>query len=708
MPRTIQADGRTITVPDDATPEEVNQIVGPAPKAGSTPTAGLGWRDKLLSYSRPLSTQERQQITSKLGNLPGNAMIGVGNTALGAENAAGNIALHPYDTARNTLQMFADMLNQAAPAWGLNSPSQQAAQQAGHNRLKAQWDQIKENPDYTLGTLFGGAETGKWADSYAEPATAFVKDVGGAMKDVGTDIKSVPLRTAKIVTGTGPRSTGDLVRSIQTENAASESNATSSLKDYNRDIGKTIQSNKQVELGKTTRAQSAADLQVKGSQMMTGLKDLEKQVRGVANDKYGVVRAKVGADTVPRAPVADDLSTIERQWLPSPEKVAAFKAILSGDVESPNIALADQTAKNLGYKNFQEAIRNPAMKDTLSRALPSDVFQEALSGQGGDLNWNDLQRMYERTGTALGRGGLPSDMFNALRDGHAAVGKWMQQLSSRHAALNDWYDARDYYRDFMGTFHDATGPNGSGSPIAQALDAKDTLHAAAPFLGKSGDRAVGMLGKYSPDLAKTAQDLRNARAAYLSAPKGTRKLLPPRPDSATYTPRDISPEDIAARKIENLQTTSSRTGNIGQRALDWRTVSAGGAAIAMLGEFKGFAPALIAGGTAVAAPLLMDAISRFLERPGVSAKLATITPADLARIPPELRSQALRDLYPILAVAKTKGIQINPVVMSFAGAIGAGAQGGRQSNQHAPSSPAFSPAQAFQAMQPAQPQGVSQ
>ncbi len=34
MPRTIQADGKTYTVPDDATPEEVNQIVGAAPQKG--------------------------------------------------------------------------------------------------------------------------------------------------------------------------------------------------------------------------------------------------------------------------------------------------------------------------------------------------------------------------------------------------------------------------------------------------------------------------------------------------------------------------------------------------------------------------------------------------------------------------------------------------------------------------------------------------
>lgn len=35
MPRTIHADGRTVTVPDDATPEEINQIFGPAPAAAS-------------------------------------------------------------------------------------------------------------------------------------------------------------------------------------------------------------------------------------------------------------------------------------------------------------------------------------------------------------------------------------------------------------------------------------------------------------------------------------------------------------------------------------------------------------------------------------------------------------------------------------------------------------------------------------------------
>ena len=46
MPRTIKADGRTITVPDDATPEEINQIVGPAPNTSSSDPAIPDWRDK--------------------------------------------------------------------------------------------------------------------------------------------------------------------------------------------------------------------------------------------------------------------------------------------------------------------------------------------------------------------------------------------------------------------------------------------------------------------------------------------------------------------------------------------------------------------------------------------------------------------------------------------------------------------------------------
>ena len=62
MPRTIHADGRTITVPDDATPEEINQIFGPAPKtaSASTPAAQPGFWEN-LGHTIGIGTQEDQQ-----------------------------------------------------------------------------------------------------------------------------------------------------------------------------------------------------------------------------------------------------------------------------------------------------------------------------------------------------------------------------------------------------------------------------------------------------------------------------------------------------------------------------------------------------------------------------------------------------------------------------------------------------------------------
>ena len=60
MPRTIQADGRTITVPDDATPDEINQIVGPAPSStppdpsGRTPTGEPASGDNRNGFQRTL------------------------------------------------------------------------------------------------------------------------------------------------------------------------------------------------------------------------------------------------------------------------------------------------------------------------------------------------------------------------------------------------------------------------------------------------------------------------------------------------------------------------------------------------------------------------------------------------------------------------------------------------------------------------------
>jgi hypothetical protein len=251
----------------------------------------------------------------------------------------------------------------------------------------------------------------------------------------------------------------------------------------------------------------------------------------------------------------------------------------------------------------------------------------------------------------------------------------MEAMARRHDALPQWYDAKNYYRQFMETFHDATGPSGSASPVAQAFLAKDPATAAKFFLGNAGDRAVNLLSRYDPQLTRLAQELRQSRETAKVAPKGTRKELPPVPESTKFTPRTLSPEDIRARHRADVQATADLMANLGRRRVDWSLLTAGGGLIALLGEFKGVGLLELAGGGAVAAPFVSDAFASFLERPGVIARLERITPADIDKVPPELRSQALQDLRPLLIGAHGRGAKINPAVWALAmGASAAGRQ----------------------------------
>ncbi len=108
MPRTINADGRTITVPDDATPEEINEIVGPAPSgAPSRPTAtveaapSFGQQLKSL-VTHPLNSLEAaSQTKSRPANasIPEMAETDMSNVLA----AAGGVLRHPINTVGSIL-----------------------------------------------------------------------------------------------------------------------------------------------------------------------------------------------------------------------------------------------------------------------------------------------------------------------------------------------------------------------------------------------------------------------------------------------------------------------------------------------------------------------------------------------------------------------------------------------------------------------------
>ncbi len=118
MARTIQADGRTITVPDDATPEEINQIVGPPPSGqhtmGASPDVGsFPWLKSQAMTLRDKVINQLPTVGGVVGGLlgaGGGIESGPGALVTGATGAAAGGGLgetvrqaltehfHPEDT----------------------------------------------------------------------------------------------------------------------------------------------------------------------------------------------------------------------------------------------------------------------------------------------------------------------------------------------------------------------------------------------------------------------------------------------------------------------------------------------------------------------------------------------------------------------------------------------------------------------------------
>ena len=98
MPRTINADGRTITVPDDATPEEINEIVGPP-----APPAKSFW-DRVEEV-RPVGVESgKGAVASFLDTTFGN----IGGSIISA-------AHHPIQTVKGALETTGAFMEPITP-----------------------------------------------------------------------------------------------------------------------------------------------------------------------------------------------------------------------------------------------------------------------------------------------------------------------------------------------------------------------------------------------------------------------------------------------------------------------------------------------------------------------------------------------------------------------------------------------------------------
>ena len=455
------------------------------------------------------------------------------------------------------------------------------------------------------------------------------------------------------------------------------------LKDYREKAGEIIQKNKALDEAKTSYTNAKSKQQVQGSQVMYRVRKLAEEVRQEASGKYDAVKAKVGDDTTPRQQVAAKLDAARDKWIRGkPEKIAEFDAITRAKpANNPALVLADQTARNQGYANFAEALENPEMAATMKRVLPADIFAEATGQATKPLSWNDLQGSYEEINRKIAGGNLDGDVYQSLVAGREAVADAMQEMANRHGAGKDFVDARKFYRNYMETFRDNNGPSGSGSPIAQALLAKDPLKAIDPFTGKSGDRGVVMLAKYDPELARLAQEVQRTKQATAgTAPKGERKSVPPPPETkpvpkAPNTPLPGVLPDKPTAEIPNPQDINAKQIRSDLKGL--KRFSKYDAALLLASPVGMFVHGAIPYelsvlGGRIAIPRILDIpkVVKWMAQPSMDDMMA------LRKLPPEAQAQVRSQIRQFIAEQRAKNapLKIDPAVGTWlaAGTAAAG------------------------------------
>jgi hypothetical protein len=377
--------------------------------------------------------------------------------------------------------------------------------------------------------------------------------------------------------------------------------------------------------------------------------------------------------------------------------------------------------------------------NNLGRVGKDSPYYSVLKNQLGlggkeapPVTFADLQGYYSETGAELSKGTLSGDVYAATKELHNAVGDMMQKMAKDAGpeANKMFWDSRKFYSGYMDTFHEPTGPSGSGSPVAQALLAKDPLVAVDKFAGDSGDRGVAVLRRYSDSLANLAQDVRQraqtkvtvpARKSVADLPTPKTKPLPagsnlplppiqepapvprasnlplppvlPEPEPVPYRAPKLTPtKTISAEDLQraNAAAIHARGQGLASRIVGWAAIWP---AFRMLSELTRTGETslrpLAAVPVAGAAGMTVEAL---LDHPGVKDFLTRASKQQLARIPLDLQGQ----MPQIVAAAKVRGVPISPILAAYAATIQRN-QGGKRPAQPPPSS-----------SQPAQMQGAPQ
>lgn len=561
-------------------------------------------------------------------------------------------------------------------------------------------DNFKQDPVGTLADMAGQAIL----------THGVAKGTGAAIEGVKAKIRAGVEGTAKAMLGVSPADTADIVRETGERNAAAEAAAQqknqAALAKHAEDLDKIRADNlrreqayqSRVDAAKSTyddnaaaAAQTLQDAQEAEGQrgelarqeltlrnrLAQRVKAVQQQAKATVDQMFNAVRAKVGDATTPVMPLVESVGQAEQMFQGSSEKVGIFQDIL-------------RRAQDAGRENSLEGYRQQAMEAAGMKGSYEDLHEEARSkidrlaedmqdqhrqqyGESEDhakgISFGDLRGYSSELGKAL-RSNLDGDVRRGVQLVKDQVDAMAQSLADKAGAGAKLRSAKKSWASYLSTFDEATGPSGSGSPVAKSLDAADITHATEPFL--SDDPAIagrarrllvgdqfGNSPHYDPNAGKLIDQLRavKARQAKLPKPAATAKIIaegagpaaefqpPARNIGETPKPEPTAPpavpaelEDLTPERFQQLQEAKILdTLAKWRRISQYRIVGMIGGGLGMITGLSGIATDFSkslrkvygGAGTAIVSALGPKMVSDFINNPEIIQRLAKPTRADL-------------------------------------------------------------------------------
>jgi hypothetical protein len=203
---------------------------------------------------------------------------------------------------------------------------------------------------------------------------------------------------------------------------------------------------------------------------------VEESVHKAADAKFDAVREKIGNPEVDPKPLTEAVTNAESNILQDiPENIKEFRAILGHGEELPSNVADAAEAHNIELEGPKP------------------------------MSWDKLQSLKSRIDARLrqnfrGSARMNGDLVRALSSVQETIVDTMGELAEAHGAKDLWGDAKKTWREYKQDFHEGTGKEGSGSPVARALNAVDPARIRGPFTGSAnselGNRGVDILRKY--------------------------------------------------------------------------------------------------------------------------------------------------------------------------------------------------------------------